>query len=487
MNATTIRYSGHMNATNLSKDHLETLLAVLSNPLVDGMELAAITARSNRTTYRHLKTLADAGLTAHFNRGTLVLAASRRHFPTKSGISCAADSLGILRSEVIRRYPVSKQWLDILLQRFDTVATTYRFAAALAHGDETVRPLTVEFRRSGAYDAIVTLNDGRTIGLVRQGLLGPRRSIQWRMRSLNKQSPQSGPANAVVLSPTAWDANVNTSYIHKGEGPRTHVLVETEPLLHGQDAGEQAQAKISGNSKWSTVDYLVKRGISNSVLPVSASPSRKRSTIPDPEEMVAAQAGSGLSRLQARAFSAVAQWPGISRQDLMSQLGAKTVHTSRIMGQLTSDGLVHNLGTRADIRYAPTELGIRYWAQADRTYVEHALGKWMSAGSNPGEWKGTLISKLLGREREHTAGLYWIVSHMAEEARTRDDATLEWVLPTHRAVRYFQQDGRTSVRPDALGALRIGERLVPFMLEFERRGASSKGCGRAPHAVQALL
>ena len=145
-----LRYSGHMtSAGDLSYEHLAALLDVHANPFADGTELARITARSSRTTYRHLEWLAGADLVTHINRGTPVLSASHRHFPTKAGIACAADSLGILQSEVIRRFPVSKQWLEILLQRLDTVATIYRLAAALAGTDKSVRPLTVQFRRSG--------------------------------------------------------------------------------------------------------------------------------------------------------------------------------------------------------------------------------------------------------------------------------------------------------------------------------------------------
>ena len=299
----------------------------------------------------------------------------------------------------------------------------------------------------------MTLKDGRTIGLVRQGMLAPRSSIQWRLRSLNRQSPQSGPANAVVLSPTAWDANVNTGYISGAEGPSTHVFVETEPLLNGRDQGEQAQAKTPDKPEWNTVDHLVWKGLSNARLPVSAPPGRKRSTIPDPEAIVAAQPGSGLTQLHSRAFNTIGLWAGISRQDLMYQLGTRSAHTSRVMGKLTSEGLVHKFGSRVAIQYAPTEQGIRHWARGDRAHVEDALGKWTSVGGGPRAWKGTLISKLFGQERAHTPSLYRIVSRMAQEAREREDTTLEHVLPTHRAARYFEQDGKTSVRPDAIGAL----------------------------------
>ena len=455
---------------------------MLSLPFADGLEISCITDRPKRTVFRHLKRLTVAGLVSHINRGAPVLNASYRYFPTRRGMAWAADALEILQSELIRRYPISRQWLEILLERLDTVATTYRFASALQYpGEEketnrAVRPIAVEFRRSGRFDAILTLKDGRTIGVVRQGLVGPRSSIQRRLRSLARQSSRSGPANAVVLSPTLWDANVNRGYVSGDEGPRTHVFVESEALLLGRDTGEPAQARTEDRPAWSTVEYLVSRGLRDDFLPVTASPSRKRATIPDPGKLVAAQAGSVLTRSQAMTFNSIAMWMGMSRRDLMALIGARPARMSRLIRPLLRGGLVHNLGTHADIRYAPTVTGIRHWAKADRADSRSAEDKWASEGATPANWKGTAISKLFGREIAHTPRLYWIVSSISREAREREDAALEWVLPTHRAVRSFYTGAkrRTSIRPDAIGGLQLGERYVPFMLEYERQALHAK-------------
>ena len=280
-----------------------------------------------------------------------------------------------------------------------------------------------------------------------------------------------------MLAPTPWDANVNRGYISTDdEGPCTHVFTETEALLHGWDTGELAQARTGDRPDWSTVEYLVNRGLRDEFLPARASPSRKRATIPDPEQLVATRAGSELTRSQVVTFNSIALWLGISRQNLMALLGARSSQMSRLVRTLVREGLVHNLDTRADLRYAPTETGIRYWAEGDRTDLSGARGKWASEGDGPADWKGTAISKLFGSEREHTPRLYWIVSSLSEAAREREDATLEWVLPAHRAVRHFYIDGkqRTSIRPDALGALQLGERYVPFMLEYERQALYPK-------------
>ena len=464
----TIPSHDHMSSDRLTEEYLVVLCSILENPFADGVELAKISGGVTRTIYRYLKRLTIMGLVASINRGTAVLPASRRHYPTRRGIALAARSLGIQQSELIRRYPVSRQWLEVLLRRIDTVATTYRLASTLA--GEAARPSTVAFRRSGAYDAILTLGDERTVGLVRQGLVGPRGSIQWRLRSLNRQYPGTGPANAIVLSPTWWDANVNRSYVSSNQGPQTHVLVESEELLNGLDAESQKCLSAGFNPECSTAENLVKRGLSDRRLPVRASPRRKRSTIPDPERMVASHPGIRLSRSELRAFYFVSHWAGISRKDLMASRGIRPSRMSRLMGPLVRrDGLVHSFGRSPDLHYAPADIGIRYWAYGDRTDVDTALAKWKMEGESPKDRPGTLISKLHGPERKHTEALYWIVSNLYQEARASDDATLEWVLPTHRVARNFSDpEGQTSVRPDALGALVLEEDYLPFMLEYER-------------------
>ena len=69
-------------------------------------------------------------------------------------------------SDFVRAYPVSREWLTLLIRRMDAVAAVYRLASSLSPGVDGLRS-HVEFHRRGRFDATITLHDGRGVGVVR--------------------------------------------------------------------------------------------------------------------------------------------------------------------------------------------------------------------------------------------------------------------------------------------------------------------------------
>ena len=66
---------------------------------------------------------------------TVHLPTSGRWFLTAEGIGEAAAALGFATlSQFVRAYPVSRQWLTLLLRRMNAVAGVYRLAATLSLG-----------------------------------------------------------------------------------------------------------------------------------------------------------------------------------------------------------------------------------------------------------------------------------------------------------------------------------------------------------------
>ncbi|MCY4582734.1 MAG: hypothetical protein OXE50_08055 [Chloroflexi bacterium] len=65
----------------------------------------------------------------------------------------------------------------------DAVAGVYRLGLALSPGDRSLRS-RVELHRRGRFDATTTLDDGRTFGVVRQGLGLRRRSLHDHLRAI---------------------------------------------------------------------------------------------------------------------------------------------------------------------------------------------------------------------------------------------------------------------------------------------------------------
>ena len=102
---------------------------------------------------------------------------SQRFYLTAKGIGETAWILGFeTPSDFMRAYPVSREWLTLLIRRMDAVASIYRLAASMSPGIDGLRS-HVEFHRRGRFDATITLHDGRSFGVARQGAALRRRSL----------------------------------------------------------------------------------------------------------------------------------------------------------------------------------------------------------------------------------------------------------------------------------------------------------------------
>ena len=178
--------------------------ALVRLPFIDAGELALILGEPLATVHRALSALLKDGLAQRVSHGTAHLPSSHRYYLTKKGISVASDALGYdAPSELVRAYPVSRQSLTLLIRRMDAVASVYRLVATLSPGVYGVESL-VEFHRRGRFDAVITLHNGRSFGVARQGLALRRRSLYDRLRAIAEYDYARRPA--VVLVPSPWGA-----------------------------------------------------------------------------------------------------------------------------------------------------------------------------------------------------------------------------------------------------------------------------------------
>ena len=135
-------------------------------PFVDPAELARILGEAHATVHRALTGLLAEGIVGRVSHGTAHLPSSQRYFLTANGIREAAGFLGFATpSDFVRSYPVSREWLTLLIRRMDAVAALYRLAASMTPGTGSHRS-HVEFHRRGRFDATITLHDGRDFGVV---------------------------------------------------------------------------------------------------------------------------------------------------------------------------------------------------------------------------------------------------------------------------------------------------------------------------------
>ncbi len=204
-------------------------------PFVDTAELAGILGDPHATVHRALTDLLAKGIVGRESHGTAHLPSSQRYYLTAKGIGEAADLLGFATpSDFVRAYPMSKEWLALLIRRMDAVAAVYRLAASLSPGIDGLRS-HVEFYRRGRFDATITLHDGRSFGVVRQGLALRRRSLYDRLRAIEQFDYTRRPSATLVLTPSVWEERLTTRFCINLNLDDCFVAVETRDALERRD------------------------------------------------------------------------------------------------------------------------------------------------------------------------------------------------------------------------------------------------------------
>ena len=111
------------------------LLDALSRmPFVDSTELALILGEPHAIVHRRLSELLADGIIGRVNHGTVHLLSSGRRCLTDNGLRETTQLLGFATpSDFVRAWPMSREWLTLLLRRMAAVAAFYRLAGANAN------------------------------------------------------------------------------------------------------------------------------------------------------------------------------------------------------------------------------------------------------------------------------------------------------------------------------------------------------------------
>ena len=97
--------------------------ALSRTPFVDSTELALILGAPHATVHRTLADLLAEGIIGRASHGTAHLPSSQRYHLTAQGIGEATRVLGFeTPSDFVRAYPMSREWLTLLIRRMDAVA-----------------------------------------------------------------------------------------------------------------------------------------------------------------------------------------------------------------------------------------------------------------------------------------------------------------------------------------------------------------------------
>ena len=108
---------------------LRTMQYLAAMPFLDRLELAAVSNTADRTMHDVVADLKDRDLVASIRHSTDLIASTRRLYVTRMGLRWLAEQEDEDVLELLQRYPVSRHWQRILLERLDAVGVIYRLAS----------------------------------------------------------------------------------------------------------------------------------------------------------------------------------------------------------------------------------------------------------------------------------------------------------------------------------------------------------------------
>ena len=458
-----------------SRERILDALARL--PFIDAGELALVLGEPLATVHRALAVLLKDSLAQRVSHGTAHLPSSHRYYLTKKGITDAADALGYdAPSDFVRAYPVSRQWLALLTRRMDAVASIYRLAATLSPGVDGLET-RVEFQRRGRFDAVITLHNGRSFGVVRQGLALRRRSLYDRLRAIAEYRHNRRPSMVLVLVPSPWEQRLTDEFCLNVELRDCYVGVENRETLEGWERLDWISSNWVVGRRYRTLEQVVSEADAVTRFHPEA-PERKRASLLDPERMVMAAPAFGLSPSEKRVLDLITDHPMIPREHLARWLGVSDGRVSQMTHSIVATwGLVEQHGKRGDVRYTLSDRGIGYITRRDRAQLSTTMATWSTEPTTDNHGQSRPLGhRILTWQRQtgHADGITWFLSELAAEARADDASELQWCIPTARSDRAFNR-GEDAIAPDAVGHLLVNALHVSFYLEHELRARHPRG------------
>ncbi len=458
-------------------------------PFVDSAELARILGEAHATVHRALTGLLADGIVGRVSHGTAHLPSSQRYYLTAKGIGEAAQVPGFATpSDFVRAYPLSREWLMLLIRRMDAVAAVYRLAASLSPGIDGLRS-HVEFHRRGRFDATITLHDGRSFGIVRQGLALRCRSLYDRLRAIAEYDYTRRPDTVLILVPSVWEERLTTRFCEERNIRDCYVGVESRDALERRDLRLWCCTSWVIGSRFFSLKGVIS-GASPGGGPRTQSPERKRASLPRPERMARAAPAFGLSPSEKRTLDLVTDHPMIPREHLANWLGVSEGRVSQMMHSLVNTwGLVERRGQRGDTRYALSAEGIRYVTHRDRAQLPTTRGIWSTALTTDTQGRRRHVGHRIetwARQTKHADGITWFLSKLEAEARADPDSELLWSVPTARSDRAYNWGG-SAIAPDRRGE---GDRRGPsraVLLRVRASRPSPQGSHRPSEPLHELL
>ena len=447
----------------------ELLRRLTAMPFLDRLEMAAVSGRSRGAVYEAIKKLEASGVAASVPHATPLIPSTRRYFLTAAGLHRLARDEGMTVEELLASCPVSEQGRRILMERLDAAAVVYRLASAISNA---AYPIRFRWYRAMPMDAAMTLPDGTTVAVVRQGLTAGRTAFSKRLWRLREKFRTSA---VLILAPDEARLR-HARRLMAGAPSIAFLALERDAASAG--ANTPIWRPPSGPALLdlrTALSYARRRG----AWPAEEQPSKVflpgEITLEEPEhETPGWMLPALLKPAEKRAVDLLSDWPWIAPAHLGELLGVKRSMLSRILVRLQGLSLAVDLHGEGGRRLALSDRGLAMLARRDRSSVGAARKRWsvtLADAKAPLDWRNVSgrRSRQLLRNVEHTDAVHWFVAVLERQAHSRSREIVQ-LDPPRRASRYFRHGGgQRSIQPDAFCVVRRGESTWPFFLEWERR------------------
>ena len=393
----------------------DLLRALAWMPFLDQQEMVAISGWSRAAVYEAVQKLEAGRFCASVLHGTELLPPARRFHLTAAGLRRLAEEEDRPLDELVRSRPVSAQWRRGLMERLDALAAVYHLACLLS---TVAFPIRFRWYRAVRMDAAVTLPDGKTVGIVRQGRTADRSGFSkrlWRLRDW--------PLPGTLLILMADDVGLRHArrLLSTTEVPALFAL-EREAVLAG--AGDRIWSPPRVGA-FVDLRYVLDRTDPGGELPVEDEPQRVSAPddLPDrgaTSDMADHMLPVILKSAEKRALDLVSDWPWIALQELAGLMGVSPQRASQLVNPLEGFGLVSR-PRDAGGRIVLTDRALTHLARRDRTSVGVAKRRWSVAPEDadaPFEWRNLTgrRSRQLLRNIEHTSAVHVFLAALTPQA-----------------------------------------------------------------------
>ena len=447
----------------------ELLRRLVAMPFLDRLEMVAVSGRSRGAVYEAVRKLESGRLIASVPHATQFISPTRRYCLTVAGLHRLARDEGMTVDDLLTSCPVSEQGRRVLMERLDAAAVVYRLASAISNA---AYPIRFRWYRAMPMDAAMTLPDGMTVAVVRQGLTADRTAFSkrlWRLRE------EFRPSAVLMLMPDEVRLR-HARRLMAGAPSIAFLALESDAASAGTNA--PIWRPPSGPALLdlrTALSYARRREAWPTEKPPSKVFSPGEISLEGSEHEVPGWMLPALLKpAEKRALDLLSDWPWIAPAHLGELLGVNRSMLSRILVRLQRLGLAADLHVEGGRRLALADRGLALLARRDRSSVGAARKRWSVTPTDakaPLEWRNVTgrRSRQLLRNVEHTEAVHWFVAVLERQAHSRSREVFQ-LDPPSRASRYFRHGDRLrSIHPDAFCVLRRGERTWPFFLEWERR------------------